>query len=284
MILVAGGEFDTNINFLCNRLRHRSVSYKSLLVGPNHTPRLRIDLQENTFNLDKEILFPRACFIRHDVFLHQAPNVPLAQAGAINWYQAIRGWAISQPSIRLFNRHTHLREYNKIENLLVARAIGLPVPETIVTNDFSKVDGPASARIQKPVAGGEYTTLLSDFVHEPEQPLPYPRFIQSRLQRPEMRIYRIGSSMLAYTLSSQETDYRRTQQVEINPVPVPSATGDLLMRLCDHLNLDFAAADFMEDEHGNLHFLEVNSQPMFAAFDQASEGKLCDAIIDHLIG
>jgi hypothetical protein len=26
----------------------------------------------------------------------------------------------------------------------------------------------------------------------------------------------------------------------------------------------------------------VNSQPMFAAFDQVSGGRLCDAIIDHL--
>jgi hypothetical protein len=33
---------------------------------------------------------------------------------------------------------------------------------------------------------------------------------------------------------------------------------------------------------GEFVFLEVNSQPMFAAFDRVSGGKLCDAIIDHL--
>ena len=58
---------------------------------------------------------------------------------------------------------------------------------------------------------------------------------------------------------------------------------DPMMDLCDRLGLDFAAADFMRGPRGKgLHFLEVNSQPMFTAFDQACGGKLCDAIIDHL--
>lgn len=31
-------------------------------------------------------------------------------------------------------------------------------------------------------------------------------------------------------------------------------------------------------------FLEVNSQPMFARFDQASDGQLTDALLDFLVG
>lgn len=63
---------------------------------------------------------------------------------------------------------------------------------------------------------------------------------------------------------------------------VPQPEGAALTRLCDRLGLDFAAADFMTDRDGRRVFLEVNSQPMFAAFDRVAGGALSDAIIDAL--
>ena len=39
-----------------------------------------------------------------------------------------------------------------------------------------------------------------------------------------------------------------------------------------------------ERQAAKYRFLEVNTQPMFAAFDKVAEGRLCDAIIDHLAG
>lgn len=141
-----------------------------------------------------------------------------------------------------------------------------------------------SPLIQKPVAGGEYTGLLSEMQQKSETVSSYPRFVQPRLNRPEMRIYRIGPKLIAFWLHSSELDYRRTQDVEIVPAPVPTAIGAKLTRLCDRLDLDFAAADFMTGGDGALQFLEVNSQPMFAAFDRAVGGEVCDAIIDYLSG
>jgi hypothetical protein len=38
----------------------------------------------------------------------------------------------------------------------------------------------------------------------------------------------------------------------------------------------------MRTADGEWTFLEVNSQPMFAAFDKAADGRLCDAILDWL--
>jgi glutathione synthase/RimK-type ligase-like ATP-grasp enzyme len=64
---------------------------------------------------------------------------------------------------------------------------------------------------------------------------------------------------------------------------VPKALGDKFYAFCSAVGLDFAAADFMRDPRGGEHrFLEVNSQPMFAAFDAVCGGRLCDAIIDAL--
>jgi hypothetical protein len=62
-----------------------------------------------------------------------------------------------------------------------------------------------------------------------------------------------------------------------------SEVSERLIGLCDMLGLDFAAADFMRHpETGAPVFLEVNSQPMFAAFDKIEDGRMSDAIIDTL--
>lgn len=282
MLLIAGGQQDPNLDVLLRRLRARGIAHRALLVGPRQEPCLRIDLERETFELDGQVLAASGCFIRQDVFLYPAPDVGAAHNLAQNWYSAIRGWFESRPETRLFNRFVTLRENNKIFNLLAARQCGLRVPPTIVTNDLAGCGASAGAMIQKPVAGGEYTALLSESLAGGAPARIGPRFVQPRLERPEYRVYRIGPALMAFRLASDELDYRRTQQVTITPVPLPAGIAQPLTRLCDRLQLDFAAADFMLDGSGRATFLEVNSQPMFAAFDRAAEGRLCDAIIDAL--
>lgn len=284
MILIAGGRNDPNLAVLIDRLTSRSVPFRSLLSGPGTTPRLRIDIQEQTFELNGERLILDAYFIREDVFLYHAADIGRAQEDARNWYHAVRGWAESSSRAKLFNRRTSLRENNKIQNLMEAIAVDLPVPKTIATNDFNMLRGNADTLIQKPLAGGEYTTLLSALISDEAVEVLHdaPRFVQPRLHRPEVRIYRIGKQLLAFEIRSPELDYRQTRNVTIEPIPVPQSVGAKLLQLCDRLELDFGAADFMLDDDGELTFLEVNSQPMFAAFDRTVDGALCDAIIDSL--
>ena len=58
-----------------------------------------------------------------------------------------------------------------------------------------------------------------------------------------------------------------------------------MLGLCAELGLDFAAADLKLDESTGLwYFLEVNSNPMFAAFDQAGDGNLCAEMIRYFRG
>ena len=57
----------------------------------------------------------------------------------------------------------------------------------------------------------------------------------------------------------------------------------MLRKLMSWLGTDFGAADFKTDpDTGQLLFLELNSSPMFARFDQVSGGQLCAAIIHEL--
>lgn len=280
MILVAGGLYDTNLTVLLDRLRQRELPHRAIRVGPDGGPSLRIDIAANTLEVDGELMEPTAMFVRQDVFLYPTPDIAAAHAGASNWYSAVRGWALGRPDIRLFNRQTSLRENNKIQNLVAARKLGLRVPETLVATEVPQ-GRPAGSWIVKPVAGGAYTRLL-DEVAATER-APYPRFFQPRLERPEMRIYKVDRTLMGFWLTSPDLDYRKTQSARLSEAEVPAELGEKLLELCDTLGLEFAAADFMADADGALHFLEVNSQPMFAAFDRVVEGRLADAIIDRLL-
>ncbi|WP_454645823.1 ATP-grasp domain-containing protein [Bradyrhizobium liaoningense] len=288
MILVAGGQLDINVGTFLRRLLHRRIEFIDLLVGPELYPTIVYDLRTGILQLNGRVLRPQASFVRHDVFLQQQTSGRDAAASSLNWFYALKGWELSTPDVVAFNRQSASRENAKIYNLLVAREIGIEIPETVVTNDFYNVERTLSGPlVQKPVAGGEFTTTLDEFLEGLESASTlsrYPRFIQPQLSRPELRIYRIGDAVLSFSLVSDDLDYRKRQQVSLALVPNPPAISQKLITLCDRIDLDFAAADFMRNElTGEWCFLEVNSQPMFAAFDNICNGRLCDAMIDHLL-
>lgn len=275
MILVAGGQLDPNIGALLRCILRRGAAFRDLLVGPELRPRLRIDL-EGGLCLNGEEIRPAACFVRHDVFLAQGSQRPEHQRAALNWYQAIRGWASSQDQVRLLNRRSRGADPNKYDNLVRAARLGLRVPPTEIRTD--PMPSPRGALIRKPVAGGELTEPVDGVMPGPG----YPVFVQPRLHRPEMRVYRIGDELLAFAIDSPDLDYRRAQRVHLNSCSSPPDVSDRLVALCEELGLDFAAADFMRADDGEWCFLEVNSQPMFAAFDEVVDGRLCDAMVSWL--
>lgn len=274
MLLVAGGQLDPNIGALLRRCLARKVEFRDLLVGPGLAPSLRIDL-DGGFVLNGEALSPLACFLRHDVFLAQSTGAAEDHRAALNWYHAIRDWAVSQ-DVKLLNRHGRSTDQGKYGVLLKARAAGLAIPPTTLTNVAP--DRLAEPQIRKPAAGGELTSL----VEEDEANWAQPFFVQPRLNRPELRIYRVGPALKGFSLQSADLDYRSNHKVEIAEASVPEVIARPLTALCDNLGLDFAAADFMQDSAGRWLFLEVNSQPMFAAFDAIVAGQLSDLLIDWL--
>ena len=276
MLLVAGGQLDPNIGALLRRCLARKVEFRDLLVGPGLTPSLTITL-DGGIALNDEPLSPNACFLRHDVFLAQSTNAPGDHRSALNWYNAVRDWALTQDRVRILNRRGRSADQGKYVALARARAAGLRIPDTVITTLAEP--GSGDERIRKPVAGGELTELLGEDLG----PWPYPYFTQPRLRRPEMRIYRIGDSLLAFELLSDDLDYRLHHRVKIRPTAVPPAVANGLITLCGELGLDFAAADFMLGDQDEWTFLEVNSQPMFAAFDATLEGQLSDLLIDWLL-
>ena len=79
----------------------------------------------------------------------------------------------------------------------------------------------------------------------------YPRFVQPRLLRPELRVFRVGDELIGFSLRSPDLDYRAALRSRLKPARVPQGAGRQILRLLfRRLGLDFAAADFMRDPRG----------------------------------
>lgn len=287
MILVAGGDADPNLTRLLRRLAGRGTDHLALLVGASAAPRLTWDLGRDRLWIGGVEARPTALFLRHDVFSHLADRRPEVQSRATRWYQTLMSWALAHEDVAFPNRAYGARQASKPHVLHLARRAGLAVPETLVTNDPRDLD-PAdeAAWVVKPVNGGEYTRPLADARTDEvwrRRCAEAPALVQRRLVGPEQRIYRVGERWFAFHLRSGALDYRADPGVEVAAVPAPDDLTAPLGRLMDRLGLDFGAADFKTcPETGAPLFLEVNSAPMFAAFDGVAAGALCDAILDWL--
>ena len=258
---------------------------QTLLIGPDTAPRLTWDLDADTLDLDGAPLAPDALFLRYDVFLAGAPNRENASYRADAWHGTLSAWAGAHPGVRLLNRGA--RPCSKPEALSLARRCGLAVPHTVISSDGEVLnDRSIAGWVAKPVTGGGHCRPLNEILAETELrqgASAAPAIMQPRLPGPDLRIYGIGARQLAFELRSEALDYRVDVGVKIRALPeTPGELAGPLTALAQEIRLDFFAADLKRDSHGAWSFLEINNQPMFAAFDDASDGEICRAILGAL--
>ena len=249
-----------------------------LLAGSETHPVLTWDLADDVLTIDGEVVAPRAVFLRHDVF-----STPSA-ARAYAWYTTVLSWAMAHRDVRLLNRY-HAAHLLKPQQLLLARQSGLDIPSTVISNDASALEAMRD-RVVKPVAGGEYTQLLDTALAgapRRHNALASPAIVQETLVPPELRIYRAGDRFVSFHVVANTLDYRADTRARVETVKNDRSLVAGLRELTDTLSLEFAAADFKQcPKTKRMLFLEVNSGPMFAAFDAASDRAVSRALIRAL--
>jgi glutathione synthase/RimK-type ligase-like ATP-grasp enzyme len=287
-LLIVGGDADPNITALLAAADRSGVSYQKLLVGKWSHPALTWDLTTEQLWIDGELLECSAAFVRYDVFTALQDGQPSSEYRALAWHTAVTGWLAAHPEVFIFNRRNLNQVTNKPLVLKLAQECGLSIPQTLITNDRERLEG--FEKVVKPINGGGYCEPLTEVLERTafkDRRAAAPAIIQQRLSPPEIRIYAVGDRYFAFNVISSELDYRATQNCRIEfagdaEISHPELTA-ALSRLLAKLGLDFAAADFKTSpDTGRLLFLEVNTGPMFAAFNHAGNGKLCDAMIEHL--
>lgn len=290
MLLIAGGRDDPQLSHLIARAKERRINHTTLLHATDADLPLVWDLETGILRVANAELKASSAFLRQDVFRYLATNRATDQADARNWKVMLDGWLWSNPDIRLFNRDFAMKDaVNKPLALIWARDAGLTIPRTTV--NASKFEAKRMLKngqvVYKPVAGGDMCRALeADALERVRTPhLPRPYIFQERLVPPEMRIFRIGNRFLSFEIEADALDYRTVGgDAKIRPVQTPMHLIGPLRKLTDRIGLTYAAADFKASaQSAALVFLEVNSNPMFAAFDKACDGALVDAMLDWLV-
>jgi hypothetical protein len=290
-VLIAGGDSDPNLAALVSAFAGRGLLCETLFVGSQTHPRITWNFDQNALVINGIEKSPGAVFLRYDVFTSLADHRRASAFRAHAWFTTIAGWALTQPKVRMFNRASAQSVTNKLEVLRLARELGLEIPVTTVTNDHALLSSMVAQQqlIAKPVNGGDYTRELADVMSgapQREGSLAAPSFVQERLVPPEVRVYWIAGRTFAFQVVADALDYRTTSDCKVVPIEddaLPRQISQGLGRLMERLEMDFGAADFKTcPVTGQLRFLELNNGPMFAAFDNACEGRLTAAMVDFL--
>jgi hypothetical protein len=290
-LLVVGGDADFNLGSLLARLDERGCPHRAIAVGATGNPSVVWDLQRDLLTVDGQEVRASGAFVRHDVFTHLADRRPATAQRASSWHATLAGWLFAHPRVRMLNRGAGAPSIKPF-HLVLARQAGLEIPYTLVTNDRARLAEEAAARkmIAKPVPGGGYCQPLEEaLAAAPERDgrTASPAIVQNRLVPPEVRVYSVGGRFIPFKVRSTALDYRTSQETTVEAMELGAlqpGIADGLGRLMEALGMDYGAADFKTDpDTGRLIFLELNSSPMFAAFDAASGHAVSDAIIDFLL-
>lgn len=191
---------------------------------------------------------------------------------------------------------------HKLRQLRLARAVGLSIPPTLVTNDPAAVldfyrshDGNV---ISKPVAGAlreslpgfvRYTQLASGrditSVHAVRHaPAVFQAYVRKRV---ELRVTVVADRVFAAEIHSQATartqvdwrqyDHRNTPYfVHALPADVAAACRELVRRL----GLVFGALDLVLTPEGDYVFLEVNPNGQWGWIEELTGLPISDALCD----
>lgn len=152
------------------------------------------------------------------------------------------------------------------------RAAGLPVPETLWTNDPAALRRFAAGRrlVYKPVYGGAATQelTLADLTDERLAALRNaPVTFQELLPGDNLRVYVIDDRVVAaLKIVARELDYRQNEET-IEAVELPPALAEQCVVATRTVGLRWTGIDLKEDAAGRPQFLELNSSPMFLGFD-----------------
>jgi hypothetical protein len=286
-VLIAGGMKDLNLAALftaakCMRIPVVDVRHD---VGSAKAFEWDLDRESVLFSIDGNSEDVGAAFIRFDVFSGMMDAKPAVAHRANGWFHAIYGWLLADPRIRLLNRDMQAAAHSKAAVLRRAKACGLAVPPTLITNLRTTLENRPDS-IVKPAGGGDYCYDLSTLVQDAafrDGVASVPAIVQKKLIAPEVRIYVIGSDVFAFEMKTSSLDYRVKQDVEVVPLAQIPIEAIPLQNLMSELKMNFGAADFKTNPaNGKLFFLELNTSPMFARFDEVTGGKIGRSIMRSL--
>jgi len=183
---------------------------------------------------------------------------------------------------------TRLSANFKLRQLAAAVAVGLSIPETLVTDDVAQAKDFVASRPERSVIYKPFYTFhweraekqfyssvttpvaTTDF-DDPQALIWSPGIFQEFAPKAyELRVSVFGRTCVTAKISDQNpVDWRICQHdMKILPYELPEAIEVKLIALMDELGLVMGMADFIVTPDGEYIFLEVNEQGQFLWVEQ----------------
>jgi glutathione synthase/RimK-type ligase-like ATP-grasp enzyme len=166
------------------------------------------------------------------------------------------------------------QHFRKLEQLDTLREAGVPVPNTLATNDPDAVVAFAKehegAVVYKPLAGGALCRRLepADLEHDRLDLLARsPVLFQEEVAGADIRVYAVGRSVVGYEIRSGAVDYRGAKTTVL-PVDLTGAERVACLRAASACGMTLAGIDLRRRPDGTFAVLECNPSPMFAAIER----------------
>ncbi len=172
--------------------------------------------------------------------------------------------------------------------LAMVAELGVPVPETVLTNDADGVIAfiqRHSHCIFKPVQGGAHTRRL-ELQHLTDDNLDNLRYapvtLQEEIVGTDVRVFVAGERVLACEVRTEAVDFRDDPSPEVVAIDLPAEITERSIRIAKTLHLLWTGIDYRRTDDDRYVFLEANPSPMFLGFEQHSGLPLTDALADLL--
>ena len=199
----------------------------------------------------------------------------------------MRRWEAN--GIPVYNPLTASDAVRKPFQMAVLAAEGLPVPETLWTNDPQAVRRFAEGRriAYKPVAGGAATRELSTedlddakLARLSNAPVTFQELLEGR----DVRVFVLdGRVVAAFHIHTQALDYRQNED-KVEAIALDPAVERICLTAASLTGLRFTGMDLKETANGVPKILELNPSPMFLGFDHLAGTDVQGALVEALAG
>jgi len=266
------------------------------------SPRLALGAEPDAILLDgKDVGHPSAVYLRSLYLSPLAFGVDMTREMSEDWRTTLvilrekaevlvgvmRRWEAM--GIPIYNALSASDAVRKPFQMAELAQRGLPVPETLWTNDPEAVRRFAEGRriAYKPVAGGAATRELSaadldetKLARLANAPVTFQELLPGR----DLRVFVLdGRVVAAFHIHSQALDYRQNEE-KVESIALAPAVEDICLRAALATGLRFTGMDLKEASNGVLKILELNPSPMFLGFDHLGGTNVRGALVAALAG
>jgi hypothetical protein len=183
---------------------------------------------------------------------------------------------------------TDMHKYKGYQLKLMQQA-GIPLPDTIITNDAESVrafyDKHHGHVIYKPVRGWAHTEKLTpnDLTDERLSALKQaPIKLQQLILGTDIRAYWVDGTVYAMTIETDTLDFRESPEAPRQKITLPDSVFAQIQTLTQTLGLVFSGIDLRLTPSGEYVFFEANPTPVFV-WDEDTTGYGISQHLAHLL-